>query len=122
MNDELKAAIAGLRGPTTHTSHVETVLDALTDALDERDRLAAENVALREALRLSRAVGSNHTAHWDLTGRAGLGCPECIRRNEFNEETVNPLLTDPSPAVAEIDRLVKMGRQAEERELFRHDD
>mgnify|MGYP001563605850 CR=1 FL=1 len=92
---------------------IDAILTALAEAeerLAERDRLAAEVVALREALRRSRAVGSNHQAHWDTTGMAGKGCPECIERLRFNEETVNPLLTDPSSAVAEVTRLMAVGR------------
>lgn len=65
------------QGPQEYTPLGREVIDVL----DERDRLAAEVVALREALE-----------------PFVMGC------------TTEQLMPDPSPAVAEIERLVAVGR------------
>lgn len=82
-------------------AYARTALPAL---LDERDRLAAEVVALREAL--TRAEKHHHQRSGQ---RCYCGfswpCPERPR--------IRALLDDPSPAVAEVLRLVERGRKAE---------
>ena len=106
MDDELTAAIAGLRGPTTHTSHIDTVLAALTAALAERDQLAAENAALREALETWWRIGaaSGVVENLEDAGWTPRGIIATTHRLLFADST---------PAVAEIERLVAIGRQME---------
>ena len=72
--------------------------EAVPALLDERDRLAAEVVALREALEEYGEHNSGCDADWTrVSCSCGLG----------------PILyADPSPAVAEVERLVALGREA----------
>ena len=88
--------------------------EAVPALLDERDRLAAEVVALREALRLHLqaelglfdAIKHGDAAHQEwLSSEIAHWFAEAGRSHEK--------LTDPSPAVAEVLRLVERGRKAE---------
>jgi len=58
----------------------------LEDAEAERDWLAAENEKIKGACKLYRMASLQaHSAHWDLTGQGGVGCPECLRATELRD-------------------------------------
>lgn len=65
--------------------------------------LKAEVGRLREVADAARAVGlTSHSGHWDRTGGAGSGCPECKRQWEWYEPLSAALraLDTPPPSVA----------------------
>ena len=91
-----------------YDTNYRMVCERLDDAEQERDRLAVENVALREALREVTTFG--RVIHGDWCQAPDGGCK------------LTPLiavLTDPSPAVAEIERLVALGRAYEREQEWR---
>ena len=81
-------------------------------------RLAVENAALREAL----------LELWKCSDTVAEDTDEDSVSRVILEpwwtaiEDAQKLLTDPSPAVAEIERLVALGRKMELQEEYRHDD
>ena len=52
--------------------------------------------------KMREASFQSHNGHWDMTGGAGSGCPECVRAGKLREEADSMFH---SATVDEIDRL-----------------
>lgn len=83
--------------------------EAVPALLDDRDRLAAEVVALREAIhQLVEAMRRIERQALSYVGRVDVSI---VR--EAGQMIATYAVIDPSPAVAEIERLVKIGQASE---------
>ena len=118
--EHLRAVVVG--SPAERPSYDEavrffSVFDRVTmlALLDERDRLAAEVVVLREALAwlVARPEVAGHQND-DLLQRLLAGANDIDMMAWLNGIiAARAALTNPSPAVAEVLRLVEVGRKVE---------